>query len=46
MSGSGDQRLLTYDGQTILWELGNGRAKAVAEAFDLDFQMSVQREVE
>jgi hypothetical protein len=45
MGGGGDQRILTYDGQAILWEFGSGRAKAVAEAFDLDFQLSVQREL-
>ena len=40
-----DRRVLTYTGQAILSEFGNGRPRAVGEAFDLDFQMSVQRGV-
>ena len=40
---SADRRVLTYDGQGMLYEFGNGKAKFVAEAFDLDLQMVFDR---
>jgi hypothetical protein len=38
-----NQRVLTYDGQGMLYEFGNGKAKFVAEAFDLDLRMVFDR---
>lgn len=38
-----NQRVLTYDGQGMLYEFGNGKAKSVAEAFDLDLRMVFDR---
>jgi hypothetical protein len=38
-----NRRTLTYDGQGMLYEFGNGKAKFVAEAFDLDLGMVFER---
>lgn len=38
-----NQRVLTYTGQGMLYEFGNGKAKFVAEAFDLDLRMVFDR---
>lgn len=44
MSAPGpNQRVLTYDGQGMLVEFGNGKSKFVAEAFDLHLQMVFDR---
>jgi hypothetical protein len=40
---SANSRILTYDGQGMLCEGGNGKAKFVAEAFDLDLRMVFDR---
>jgi hypothetical protein len=38
-----NQRVLSYDGQGMLYEFGNGKAKFVGEAFDLDLRMVFDR---
>lgn len=38
-----NRRTLTYDGQGMLYEFGNGKAKFVAEPFDLDLRMVFER---
>lgn len=38
-----NQRELTYTGQGMLYEFGNGKAKFVAEAFALDLRMVFER---
>ncbi len=40
---SANRRVLTYSGQGMLSEFGNGKAKFVAEAFDLDLRMVFDR---
>jgi hypothetical protein len=40
---STNQRVLTYEGQGMLVEFGNGKTKFVAEAFDLDLRMVFDR---
>lgn len=43
MATSNDRRTLTYDGQGMLYEFGNGKAKFVGEAFDMDLRMVFDR---
>ena len=38
-----NQRVVTYDGQAMLFEFGNGKSKFVAEAFDLNLRMVFDR---
>lgn len=40
-----ETRILTYSGQGMLKEFGNGRAKFVAEAFDMDLQITFTRQL-
>ena len=40
---SPDRRVLTYTGQAILSEFGNGKPRPVEDTFDLDLQMVFDR---